>query len=214
MKAVIFDLDGTLVHSAPDLHAAANAMLADLGAGAVTLDQVTSFIGNGVPKLVERCLAATGSDAAPTEALSSFTAHYGRAPTALTQPYPGVETMLQTLQSRGIAMGICTNKPAANTDQVLSNLGMAGYFAAVVGGDTLPQHKPDPAVLHHCLDLLGVDLADAFYVGDSETDAATAANAGIRFALFSGGYRKTRVEDMAADIRFDHFDQLIAALDR
>lgn len=208
--AVIFDLDGTLVHSAPDLHAAAVAMLADLARPAITLEQVTGFVGNGVPKLVERCLRATGGvpDDGGEDALARFGRHYSRDPIRLTRPYPGVPDMLDRLRAAGRPMGVCTNKPQAATHQVLSGLEMADYFGAVVGGDTLAVRKPDPAPLMRVLALLGADPDRAVYVGDSETDAATAKAAGMVFALYTGGYRKTPVQDLPHDLAFDRFEDL------
>ncbi len=210
LRAVVFDLDGTLVHSAPDLHAAALRMLTDLGRGAVTLEQVTGFVGNGVPKLVERCLRASGGlpDDGGAAALEIFSGHYGRSPTELTRPYPGVTAMLETLANAGLAMGICTNKPEAASHQVLGDLDLARFFGSVVGGDTLPVRKPDPAPLDRCLSELSAGRTDAVYVGDSETDAATGAATGMRFALYIGGYRKTPVAHLRHDFAFDGFDAL------
>ena len=210
MRAVIFDLDGTLVHSAPDLHAAAAAMLADLGRSTVTLEQVTGFVGNGVPKLVERALVATGGlpQKGIDGALRIFSDHYERDPTRLTRPYPGVPKMLARLCGAGLALGICTNKPRGATGQVLNGVGLDQFFDAVVGGDTLPVRKPDPATIQAVLDGLNVTACQVAYVGDSETDAATAQNAGLAFALFSGGYRKTPVADLPHDFVFDDFGAL------
>ena len=209
-RAVIFDLDGTLVHSAPDLHAAASRMLADLGRPDVTLEQVTGFVGNGVPKLVERCLTATGGVPGDggAEALRRFSDHYARAATVLTRPYPGVATMLAALQAAGMAMAICTNKPEGPARSVLADLGLAAFFGSVVGGDTLPVRKPEPAVVGRCLADLGIVPDAAVYVGDSETDAATAEGSGLPFALYTGGYRKTPVADLPHAFAFDRFDDL------
>ena len=214
IRAAVFDLDGTLVDSAPDLHAAAVRMLADLDRPTVTLEQVTGFIGNGVPKLVERCLNATGGvpGDGSAEALAIFSEHYERAATGLTRPYPGVVEMLEALGSAGMRMGVCTNKPEAAAHIVLRDLGLAAYFGSVVGGDTLPMRKPDPAPLTHCLEALEVIREAAIYVGDSETDEATAAALPLPFALFSGGYRKTPVARMTHDFAFDRFDQVTAWL--
>jgi phosphoglycolate phosphatase len=193
IRAVIFDLDGTLVDSAPDLHAAALALLEERGAPPVTLAQVHGFVGNGIPKLVERCLEAAGMPAKGQVldgAVARFKEHYGAAPADLTRPYDGVEAMLGALSARGLLLGVCTNKPEALTRQVLEGVALDRHLRAAVGGDTLKVMKPDPAPLHHCAGLLGVGIDEALYVGDSETDADTAAAAGMDFALYSGGYRK------------------------
>jgi len=209
-RAVVFDLDGTLVDSAPDIHAAANVMLAALGRAPLDLSQVTSFVGNGVAKLVERCLAATGGadEALGARAFGIFREAYHAAPAVLTRPYPGVEGALDALAGAGCALGLCTNKPEGPTRQVLEGLGLARHFGAVVGGDTLAVMKPDPAPLELCLERLGAAPADGLYVGDSETDAATARAAGLPFALFTRGYRKSPVESFETVLSFDDFAAL------
>jgi phosphoglycolate phosphatase len=193
IRAVIFDLDGTLVDSAPDLHAAALALLEERGAPPVTLAQVHGFVGNGIPKLVERCLDAAGMPAkgqALAGAVAQFKEYYGAAPAELTRPYDGVEAMLGALSARGLLLGVCTNKPEALTRQVLAGVALDRHLRAAVGGDTLKAMKPDPEPLRHAAHLLGAGIGETLYVGDSETDADTAAAAGMGFALYSGGYRK------------------------
>jgi phosphoglycolate phosphatase len=193
LRAIIFDLDGTLVDSAPDLHAVANLMLAEKGLAPLTLAKVRGFVGNGIPKLVERCLEAAKQPAtgrALARAVIRFKAHYGAAPAELTRPNDGVEAMLGGLSARGLLLGVCTNKPEGLTRQVLAGVALDRHLRAVVGGDTTRAMKPDPEPLGHCLRLLGAGADEALYVGDSETDADTAAAAGLEFALYSGGYRK------------------------
>ena len=209
MKAVVFDLDGTLIDSAPDLHTAANRMLDDLRRPQLTLENVAGFVGNGVPSLVARCLEATGAPAKDLDyAISRFREHYARAPAHLTRPYPGVDMMLQRLTEFGFALGVCTNKPYDFAVAILEELGMMRFIGDVVGGDTLPKLKPDPAPLLLCLDRLRVDPMSALYVGDSEIDAETAFRAKVPFALFSGGYLKGSVDAFEPLYVFDHFDDL------
>jgi phosphoglycolate phosphatase len=138
--------------------------------------------------------------------LAAFMRHYNAAPTDLTAFYPGVDSALDRLADAGWVFGICTNKPEGPTHDILRAFGLADRMRVVVGGDTLPVHKPDPAPLHRAFAALpdGPQL----YVGDSEVDAATARAAGVPFALFSGGYRKSPVEDMPHDHLFDHWDDL------
>jgi phosphoglycolate phosphatase len=209
MKAVVFDLDGTLIDSAPDLHTAANRMLDDLRRPSLTLQNVASFVGNGIPALVARCLEATGGPAKDLDdAICRFRDHYSRAPADLTRPYAGVETMLQRLAGFGFALGICTNKPYELSVTILEELGIMRFIGAVVGGDTLPKLKPDPAPLLLCLDRLGVDPMSTLYVGDSEIDAETAFRANIPFALYSGGYLRESVDAFKPLYVFDNFEDL------
>ena len=209
LTPVIFDLDGTLIHSAPDLHRAANDVLAEEGIAPIPLETVISFVGSGVPKLVERMIDHVGLPMARHgEIVTRYLAAYEAAPTALTLPYPGVRAALDALQRAGHPLGICTNKPEAPTRAILTALDLAGYFSVVVGGDTLPQRKPDPAPLRAAMS--GFDAEKAIYVGDSEVDAATAQTAAVPFLLYSGGYRKTPVDTLPHDAVFDAFDALPA----
>jgi phosphoglycolate phosphatase len=212
--AVIFDLDGTLIDSAPDMHAAVTRMLAGEGRAALSLAEVTSFVGNGLPKLVERVIIRAGLPMADHVRLTQVLLDlYTGTPAKFTKPYPGVIAALQTLQAAGHPMGICTNKPLSATHAVLTDLGLAAYFRAIIGGDSLPVTKPDPAPLRACMAALGADRV--LFVGDSEVDAATAVAAAVPFALFTEGYRKSPVADMARDVVFQNFKDLpvlVAAL--
>jgi phosphoglycolate phosphatase len=210
MKSIVFDLDGTLIHSAPDLHASACKMLEDFELPTLSLDQVTSFVGNGVPTLVPRCVDAVDGDAAIyDDALARFREHYLADPIALTAPYPGVIDLLTTLKSEGFNLGICTNKSDGMTTEVLRGLGLDGYFNVVVSGDTLPVRKPAPDPLHLAFEKLGASSADGLYVGDSEVDAETAGAAESTFALFAGGYRKTPAAELRTHFIFDDFADLL-----
>lgn len=201
---LIFDLDGTLIDSAPDLHAAANKMLATYKLPPLPLETIISFIGNGVPKLVERCMAANDKFSS-AQAVAAFQKFYGADPFTLTRPYSGVVDCLKALKSADAKIAVCTNKPEAPARVILDGLGLTQYFDVIVGGDTYPTMKPDPAPLHGCAEQLG---GSVIYVGDSETDALAASNAGMTFALFSGGYRNTPTAEMAHDFLFDDFAQL------
>ncbi len=205
MKSFIFDLDGTLIHSALDIQAAANKMLADIDRAPIDLATTESFIGNGIPKFVERCLAIYDLPLSESS-LNAMREYYDADPATLTTPYPGVVDCLKTLQAKGVKMAVCTNKPLAPALTILEGLGLAEYFDIVVGGDTYAHNKPHPEPLLGCVSQLDVNFNDCVYVGDSETDALTAANTKMTFALFSGGYRNTPTQDMAKDFLFDHFD--------
>ncbi|MGS4945956.1 phosphoglycolate phosphatase [Meridianimarinicoccus sp. RP-17] len=209
MTSIVFDLDGTLIDSAPDLHAAAIRMLAEADLPEITFDQTRSFIGNGVPVLVRRIMTAAGLPEDPdrhAEMEAAFLRHYNAAPADLTVLYPGVEAALDRLEAAGCVFGLCTNKPEGPTRDILRAFGLAERMQVVVGGDTLPVKKPDPAPLHRAF--AAMPDGPQLYVGDSEVDAATARAAGIRFALFSGGYRKSPVDEMLHDHLFDHWGDL------
>jgi len=208
MTAVIFDLDGTLIDSVPDVHALANRVLAEQGFGPLTLPQVRGFIGKGVPHLIERLLDTVGEDpTGPRHApmVARFTESYLTAVT-LTTCYPGVITALDALLAVGCTLGLCTNKPLAPTHAVLKHLGLTGYFPTVIGGDSLATRKPDAAPLHATIKAMGA--GPALFVGDSETDAATAQNAAVPFLLYTEGYRKTPAKDLPHDALFSDFADL------
>lgn len=213
MRAVIFDLDGTLIDSAPDIHAAANRMLAEVDEGALSYDTIRSFIGNGVPVLVERIIAKQGLDPERhPELLAIFMHHYNADPATLTELYPNVRAVVEGLAAEGARLGVCTNKPEGPTREILRAFDLDRLFDAVVGGDTLPVKKPDPAPLRRAVEALGRDLT--VYVGDSEVDAETASRAALPFALFTEGYRKRPVEELAFDAAFADFADLPGILAR
>lgn len=206
MTPVVFDLDGTLIDSAPDIHLAVSRLLADHGLPMLDLATVTSFIGNGLPVLCQRVIAATDLPDDGFDTLyPQLSAHYDAVNGQLTRLYPGVAETLETLAARGHPLGLCTNKPVAPTRAILQAVGLDETFACVIGGDSLPERKPDPAGLHLCFEELGGQGA---YVGDSEVDAETAVRAGTRFLLFTQGYRKTPVADLPHDAAFDDFAAL------
>lgn len=204
---LVFDLDGTLVDSAPDIRAAVNRMLAGLEQGPLDLPTIIGFVGNGMPKLVERAMAVRGIDPARHKALTQVTLdHYNAAPSALTRPWPGVPQALAALEAAGHRLAVCTNKPEAPARAILADLGLARHFPVVVGGDSLPVRKPDPAPALACVRALGGGAAA--FVGDSEVDAETAAAAGLPFYLFSQGYRKSPVEALPHRASFSDFADL------
>ncbi|QFQ86807.1 phosphoglycolate phosphatase [Paracoccus kondratievae] len=209
-RPVIFDLDGTLIDSVPDIHACVNAVLRLHDIRPLTLDQVRGFVGGGVDLLWQKISGATGL---PREAhrdlVASFMTRYHGA-TNLTRLYPHVTEALGVLADRGYPLGICTNKPLGPTQKVLDHFGIAQLFRVVIGGDSLPQRKPDPAPLRAAFAALGADSEQprGVYVGDSEFDEECARNTGVPFLLFTRGYRKTPVEQMTHQAAFDDFATL------
>lgn len=206
MKAVIFDLDGTLVHSAPDIHAAANVMLAHAGRDPVTLDQVIGFIGNGIEKLVERCLRATGAvpdDLSPHYA--EMNRAYAKDLTTLTRLFDGVR---DTLDATRVPMALCTNKPEIPARDLCDQLDLTRYFTVITGGDSTQAKKPDPLPLVHTAVALGLSVEDCLYVGDSVTDFRTARAAKMAFAYYTGGYQPTPVEGLKSEECFDSWHGL------
>lgn len=199
MARVVFDLDGTLIDSALDIAAAANATLAEVGAEPLTVAEARSFVGAGAPIFVER-MARARNLLDPAPLVPRFVHHYERAVNE-TVIYPGVEAALATLKASGHRLGLCTNKPQRPTRAVLAHLGWEAVFEAVFSGDSLPVRKPDPAPLLAALEALG--SGPAIYVGDGEVDAETADRAGVPFLLFTQGYRKTPVEDLPHAAAFD-----------
>lgn len=210
-KAIVFDLDGTLVDSAPDIAAAANRLLGEMGHAGLPVPVLTSFIGHGIPNLVAQVITACEFDPAiHPEMNARMLAIYSERPAELTRPYPGVVTALEQLRARGYRMGVCTNKYRALSVQILEALDLMAFFDVVIGGDSLAVKKPDPAPLHAAFAALsGVPK---LYIGDSEVDAQTAQAAGLGFGLFTKGYRKTPVEQLPHDFSFDDFAALPAML--
>lgn len=205
--AVVFDLDGTLIDSAPDIHAAVTGILSEEGQAPLPLATVRSFIGNGVPTLIDRVTKAAALDPARrADRIANFLARYEAASAVLTRPYPGVPEALTELRGAGLTLGLCTNKPVAATNGILAAFGLQGHFAAVIGGDSLPTTKPDPAGVHLCLSRMGCE--SAVYVGDSEVDCETAARAGLPFLLFTEGYRRTPTSGLPHAATFSDFHDL------
>lgn len=206
---IVFDLDGTLVDSAADLAAAVNAMLADFGREPLAVAQVRLMIGDGVARLIARALAARQCGSAdPAAAEGAFMRHYEARATSLTMPYPGVAEALQELREAGIPLAVCTNKPARISARILGTLGLAGHFARVIGGDSLPFRKPDPRVLLALVEAFGVRPQASLLVGDSEVDAATASAAGVPFVLMKHGYRRGRAEAIPCLAALEGFGEL------
>lgn len=201
-EAVVWDLDGTLIDSAPDLCRALNAVLVESNCEALEVGRVRTMIGNGVPKLVERGFSAVGqtlSDEELDARVRKFMVNYSANPTAHTRLYPGVTEALETLAAAGVKQGLCTNKPEAVTRSILRQLNIDQYFSAVVGGDTTDARKPDPRPLQFCIDAMGTTGDRTIMIGDSAVDAGSARAVGIPIGLVAHGYRHTDLADIDAD---------------
>lgn len=235
IKAVLFDLDGTLVDSAPDLCGAMNHVLTQRGHPALALEAVRHLVGEGGRALLARGLWGVQAqppepeeDAAFDEAVSAFLAYYRDHLTDHSHPYPGAVTMLQRLAASGTAMGVVTNKPEQLARRMLAQLHLLPFFvpphataasadgekggaerAVVVGGDTLLRRKPDPEPLLSALAQLGLPPERAVMVGDSITDVRAARAAGCPVVWMSHGYhRGLTAEQLQPDWVLDHFESL------
>src|SRR5436190_17598636 len=211
---IAFDLDGTLVDTAPDLIGTLNHLLAEEGLPDLPLTEARPFIGHGARWLIERGFQAAGQTLHPARLQSlfdRFIPHYLGRIGQESLPFPGCMAALDALRAAGATLAVCTNKPTTLSVALLEALGLAGRFAAIVGPDRAPAAKPDPRHLETAVAAAGGTLARAILVGDSATDvgAARAAKAGL--ILVSFGYIATPAAELDHDLLIHHFDQLPAA---
>lgn len=209
---VAFDLDGTLVDTAPDLTTALNHALGTLGRPAIPPESVRHMVGHGVRALLRQGLEATGdcTEAQIDQGFPVFLDYYTGHIADHSRAFPGVDAALALLESHGVQLAICTNKLESLAIELVDALGWAGRFAAIVGGDTLPVRKPDPAPLFEAIARTGGGRAA--FVGDSITDTDTARAAALPSIAVTFGFRDRPAEDLGATALIDHFDQLVPAL--
>ena len=218
-EAILLDLDGTLIDSAPDLRTHLNAALADWGRPGVTTAAVRRMIGDGARILVDRAFRATGP-ALPQDELDRAVARFVELEETdvlnETTVLPGVVEGLERLSAEGRGLALCTNKPIRVTRRLLDTLGLQRWIPHVVGGDSLPTRKPAPEMLYYALSLLTRPRERALMVGDSINDLDAGRNAGVPVVLLEGGYSERPVSELGADAVLPSFTGLpdwIAAAD-
>jgi phosphoglycolate phosphatase len=209
-RAVIFDLDGTLVDTAPDLMNATNHVLSSMGRRAISMEEVRCFVGHGARALIGKGLAATGGlpegfDIEP--AYAEFVRFYSDNIAGGSTVFPGLLALLDRLAAEGIALGICTNKLEGLSVRLIEALGMSHYFGAIVGPDTIGIAKPDPRPYLEAVRRLGIRPNLSMMVGDSETDILTARAAGVPVLAVPFGYTPRPVSEFGPDALISHFDE-------
>ena len=219
IRAIAFDLDGTLCHTLPDLVAAANASRAHMGLPPLPDATIESYVGDGIPRLLHRLLTNRrdgDADAPPAEhaeAYRYFTAYYLEHLSDKTRPYPQVPETLAALQQRGLALAVITNKNETHAKQLLADLDLARVFAHLAGGDSLPEKKPSPLPLTSTAAAFGVAPHEMLMVGDSANDILAGKAAGCPTVAVTYGYADVRAlqQDPAtrADYLIERFDELL-----
>lgn len=189
LRAVLFDLDGTLIDSLPDLTTLLNSELVERRLDLLSQDEVRPMVGDGVARLLERAFAARhiSAETARRE-LDGFVERYERLPVRHDLPYHGAEAALKAVRKAGLGCGLLTNKPEGPTRVILDALGWTRLFDAIVGGDTLPTRKPDPQGALYLAQKLGARPIETALVGDGRADVGAARNAGIRAIVAGWGY--------------------------
>ncbi len=212
-RAVVFDLDGTLVDTAADIHAVLAELFAEAGFAAPPLPAMRNMLGDGAQVLIERALAAVGQSADPGPLHRRFVDRYAACPYRHSAPYDGAVELLAALRRDGWRLGLCTNKPQAPTLGLLEALDLTAAFGSVIGGDHLPRiRKPDPRHLAAVLGELEVPPSRAVMVGDSRNDLLTARALAVPCVLVAFGYTPVPARDLGADTVVDSLRELPAVL--
>lgn len=211
---VVFDLDGTLVDTGPDLTAALNHALGKLGRPPLPEADVRDMVGSGALKLIERGLAKTGGEARELtlSIMPVFLEYYAANILVDTKPYPGVVAAMDALLAAGSRLAICTNKTEALARRLITALGWDERFVAILGGDSLPVRKPDPGHLLETIRIATGDPADSAFVGDSHFDVNAGIAAGVPTIAVRFGFATEAVEDLGAAAIIDHYDELLPTL--
>ncbi|HSC44344.1 MAG TPA: HAD-IA family hydrolase [Candidatus Acidoferrum sp.] len=206
VKALVFDLDGTLIDSKQDLVLSVNATLRAMGREELPAELVASYVGSGAPVLISRALGGAPDAEELQRALKVFLAHYEEHKLDYTRAYAGVREALEEL--RGVPMAVLTNKPVKISVRILEALGLAGFFKAIYGGNSFATKKPDPLGANTILSEFGVAGREAAMVGDSEVDVQTARNAGMVAAIVNFGFGIHDREVYPADVYLDRMEQV------
>jgi len=212
---IVFDLDGTLVDTAPDLIGALNYVLAREGLAPVPPTSARTMIGAGARKLIERGLEVEGRIVTPadiTRLTADFISYYADHIAEESRPFEGLEDALDALASRGCRFAVCTNKLEWLSKRLLDALGLSARFAAICGADTFGVSKPDPIILRQTILRAGGDVAAAIMVGDAGTDVGAARRAGVPVIGVSFGYTDVPIADLNPDRLIDHMKDLPAAV--
>ncbi len=212
---IVFDLDGTLVNTAPDLLQALNHVLAEASLAPVRLDTIATMIGHGARAMIVKGMTSQG--AAPTEEeldghFSRFLEYYSGNISAHSHPFEGAVEALDRLAELGALLAVCTNKKQDLSDQLLGELGLAPRFRAIVGADSVPIRKPDGGHVINTVIAAGGDPARAIMVGDSRTDERAARNAGLPFVFVPFGYEEETSDQIGPDVVLNHYSELVSCL--
>ena len=214
---IVFDLDGTLIDTAPDLVSTLNLLLAREGIATLPLSEARDTIGQGAEALIARGFAVAGAPLEDHKLSALFVDFIEPLPGPHchgSRPFPGVVAAIDALSAEGARLAVCTNKRTDLSVALLDALDLTHRFAAVVGADAVPASKPAAAHLIATIERAGGDVRRAVMVGDSASDAGTARAAGVPLVLVSFGYTDTPVRELGADVLIDHFDDLPAACRR
>jgi phosphoglycolate phosphatase len=212
---IVFDLDGTLVETAPDLLEALNHTLSGELSSPVKLDAIRPMIGHGARAMLEHALVAEGiahDDAGLDARLRRFLAYYEANIAEHSRPFEGVEVALARLIERGARLSVCTNKTQALSERLLGALGLDTLFSAIVGADVIPRRKPDAGHVHAAIIRAGGSASRAIMIGDSRTDERAARNAGLAFIFVPFGYEAESASAMAADAILEDYSRLDALI--
>ena len=205
---IVFDLDGTLVDTAPDLTNALNAVLTRRGITPVPVEAIRDCVGRGARVMIEQSLERAGAQGDVDEMLAEFLVHYEANIARESRPFPGALAALERLSAKGATLAICTNKREYLSRMLLQELEIEHFFSALAGRDTFPVAKPDPGHLTGVIARAGGNLERSLMIGDSDVDLRTAQAASIPIVLVSFGYGPRPRDGVAPDATIDHFDEL------